>query len=198
MMVCFFPLQKEFTSLSFYAQSGYWVVVGVFAAAQVAMLLVPIDISRRRPESHRSILGLVAASGLMVGILGFGAVISVNEFIRRDHADTTNAAIPFGVLFGLWALWTVMFYRAGRNQAPMDVVARQCSLLLKGSILELLVAVPTHIAARSRDYCCAGLYTFLGIAFGVAVMLFSYGPGVFFLFAARWRRLHPQKVEAGS
>jgi hypothetical protein len=56
--------------------------------------------------------------------------------------------------------------------------------------------VPTHIVARARDYCCAGFYTFLGIAFGVAVMLFSFGPGVFFLFAARWKRLHPRDARA--
>ena len=77
---------------------------------------------------------------------------------------------------------------------PMDVVTRQCRYLLKGSILELLVAVPTHIVARARDYCCAGFWTFFGIAFGVSVMLFSFGPGVFFLFAARWKRLHPQRT----
>jgi hypothetical protein len=76
----------------------------------------------------------------------------------------------------------------------MDVVSRQCRYLLRGSILELLVAVPTHIVARYRNYCCAGFLTFVGIAFGVSVMLFSFGPGVFFLFVQRWKRLHPQQM----
>jgi hypothetical protein len=198
MMVCFFPLQNGFRSLSFYSEWAYWALVGVFVVAQVVMLLVPVDISMRRPESRRSILSLVLASGLMVGVLGLGAAISLNEFIRGEHADSTNGAIPWGVLLAFWILWTLVFYRIGRNHSAMDMVTRQSSYLLKGSILELLIAVPTHIVARSRDYCCAGLYTFLGIAFGVAVMLFSYGPGVFFLFAARWRRLHPQKADAAS
>ena len=63
--------------------------------------------------------------------------------------------------------------------------------MLRGSILELLVAVPTHIVARSRDYCCAGFMTFIGLTLGISVMLFSYGPAVFFLYVDRWRRLHP-------
>jgi hypothetical protein len=29
-------------------------------------------------------------------------------------------------------------------------------------------------------------------------MLFSFGPGVFFLFAARWKRLHPQLEQAAD
>jgi hypothetical protein len=78
---------------------------------------------------------------------------------------------------------------------PRDFVSRLCKSLLKGSILELLVAVPTHIVARCRDYCCAGAMTFVGLTLGMSVMLFSFGPGIFFLFAARWRRLHPGSVE---
>jgi hypothetical protein len=66
--------------------------------------------------------------------------------------------------------------------------------MLRGSILELLVAVPTHIVARSRDYCCAGFMTFIGLSLGISVMLFSYGPAVFFLYVDRWRRLHPAQA----
>jgi hypothetical protein len=33
--------------------------------------------------------------------------------------------------------------------------------------------------------------TFIGITFGLSVMLFSFGPAVFFLYVDRWRRLHP-------
>jgi hypothetical protein len=55
----------------------------------------------------------------------------------------------------------------------------------------LLIAVPTHIVARCRDYCCAGFMTFLGLTMGVSVMLFAFGPALLFLFAERWKRLHP-------
>ena len=85
----------------------------------------------------------------------------------------------------------MIFFRLSRRAEPKDLVSRLCKYLLKGSILELLIAVPTHIVARCRDYCCAGIMTFIGLTLGTSVMLFSFGPGVFFLFVARWRRLHP-------
>ena len=79
----------------------------------------------------------------------------------------------------------------GRQAGSPDWMTRLCRLLFKGSILELLIAVPTHIVARYRNYCCAGFMTFIGLAMGISVMLFAYGPAVFFLFAERWKRLHP-------
>jgi len=191
--VAFYPLKVASAALGPFSEWPYWAGLGVFLAAQAMMLLVPVDLSLVRPKAQRSVLWPILASGLMMGALGTGVAVSINEFIRKENADSTSAALPWGVLLGLWALWTVVFYRINRDAPAMDVVTRQCRYLLKGSILELLVAVPTHVVARMRDYCCAGFWTFLGIAFGVAVMLFSFGPGVFFLFAARWKRLHPSE-----
>lgn len=196
--VAFYPLKDTAAVLWPFFEWPYWVVLGVFLAAQAVMLFVPVELSLERPKAQRSVLWPILASGLMMGVLGTGVAVSINEFIRKENVDSISAALPWGVLLGLWALWTVVFYRINRDAPAMDVVTRQCRYLLKGSILELLVAVPTHIVARMRDYCCAGFWTFLGIAFGVAVMLFSFGPGVFFLFAARWKRLHPQQTGSGG
>jgi hypothetical protein len=100
-----------------------------------------------------------------------------------------------GITLAVWAGWAVVFHRLSINQSPSNVVARQCQLLLRGSVLELLIAVPTHIVARYRDYCCAGMMTFVGLTFGIALMLLSFGPSVFFLYVARWKRLHPAANE---
>jgi hypothetical protein len=195
-LVGFYPTVTARGALGPFAEGVYWAALGVMLAAQAVMLLVPVDLSLGRPTPQRSVLWTILACGLMVGLLGVGVVISLDEFIRKEKAGTGDTALAWAAMLGLWAVWTLVFYRTSRGAAAMDVVTRQCRYLLKGSILELLVAVPTHIVARARDYCCAGLYTFIGIAFGVAVMLFSFGPGVFFLFAARWKRLHPQQERA--
>jgi hypothetical protein len=176
----------------------YWAGVGVMLVAQAVMLIVPVELSLGRPTTRRSVLWPILASGLMVGVLGAGAAISMDEVIRKEKSASLDTALPWVAMLVLWAVWSISFYRTSRGAAAMDVVTRQCRYLLKGSILELLVAVPTHIVARGRDYCCAGVLTFLGIAFGVGVMLFSFGPGVFFLFAARWKRLHPQLEQAAD
>ena len=196
MLVAFYPAVTTSGALAPYFEWAYWAGLGVMVLAQAVMLLVPVELSLGRPTTRRSVLWPILASGLMVGLLGAGAGISIDEFIRKEKSGTGDAALPWAALLVLWAVWTMVFYRTSRGAAARDVVTQQCRYLLKGSILELLVAVPTHIVARARDYCCAGILTFFGIVFGVAVMLFSFGPGVFFLFAARWKRLHPQHAQA--
>jgi hypothetical protein len=193
--IAFYPSASAPTAFEPLVEVGYWAALAVFVAAQAVMLLVPVQISLGRPASQRSVLWPILASGLMMAILATGAAVSLNEFFRKDKAGAGgDALLPWAVLLVFWAGWSLVFHRTSRGAAAADVVTQQCRYLLKGSILELLVAVPTHIVARARDYCCAGFYTFLGIAFGVSVMLFSFGPGLFFLFAARWKKLHPQRA----
>ena len=173
----------------------YWLWIGVMMMGQAGLLAVPVRVASRRPVSHRSLLLPITVAGLMMGGLAVGALYSIFEFRFRDKGPASWmmwAAIVAGVV--IWAAWAIVFYRASREGAAPDVLSRQCRLLLQGSILELLIAVPTHIVARCRDYCCAGALTFVGITLGISVMLFSFGPAVFFLYAARWRRLHPAQV----
>jgi hypothetical protein len=167
--------------------------------AQAAMLAVPVRVASRRPMTRCSLALTVLTGGLMMGALVTGAIFSLCEFAFADQGGETNQRltqwIGFGMGLAAWCGWGLIFFRLSRTTESRDFVSRLCKSLLKGSILELLIAVPTHIVARCRDYCCAGFLTFVGLTLGMSVMLFSFGPGVFFLFVARWRRLHPQALE---
>jgi len=191
-VAAFYPSLKVRDAFGPLTALVYWLGVAVVVAAQAVMLTIPVERAEGRPTGRRSVLWTILASGLMMALLVTGAVLSIDEFFRKQYAGTNDAALPWVVLLLVWAGWSLLFHRASRGADAMDMVTRQCRYLLKGSILELLVAVPTHIVARTRDYCCAGFWTFLGIAFGLSVMLFSFGPAVFFLFVERWKRLHPQ------
>jgi len=93
-----------------------------------------------------------------------------------------------GLLLLFWLVWGLVFYHVTRNDESEAFIQRAARWLLRGSILELLVAVPSHIIVRQRGDCCAPFATFWGIVTGLSVMLLSFGPGVLFLFAARMRR----------
>jgi hypothetical protein len=88
-----------------------------------------------------------------------------------------------------WVIWGFVFNRFAKSDEPDALLKRITRWLLRGSILELLVAVPSHIIVRRRDDCCAPIGTFWGIVTGISVMLLCFGPGVFFLFAERFGRL---------
>jgi hypothetical protein len=42
------------------------------------------------------------------------------------------------------------------------------------------------------------MFTFFGLTMGISVMLLSFGPAVYFLYAERWRRTHPQPSAGGE
>jgi len=103
-----------------------------------------------------------------------------------------------GMLVVFWMVWGLIFHHFAKADEPETLVQRATRWLLRGSILELLIAVPSHIIVRHREDCCAPAVSFWGIVTGLSVMLLSFGPGVFFLFAARMRGRQPRTPEAPS
>jgi len=171
----------------------FWVWLAVMVAAQFALLAVPAKVVNKRPVTHRTIWLPVVASALMMGGLAAGLFLSVAETITQDSLGHFMWWSALGIMVFTWVLWGSIFRRWSNKVEPRNAIEKQCRCLFRGSILELLVAIPTHIVARYRGYCCAGFATFVGIAIGLAVMLFSFGPSVFYLYVERWRRLRPKK-----
>jgi hypothetical protein len=181
-----------------FRRTEYWVWLLLMGLAQIALLTVPVRVASRRPTSRRTVLLPILAGGLMAAGLAVGAAASIYELVTRLEGppDVFVMGVLPAIALTTWIGWSIVFARLSRRQPATDVVTRQCRVLLRGSILEFLIAVPTHIVARYRDYCCAGFMTFLGITMGTAVMLYAFGPAVFFLFVGRWRQLHPDKASA--
>jgi hypothetical protein len=124
---------------------------------------------------------------LLVAMLAVAVYYCVDAAVRGDnfgasyHLDT--AAGMFGLWGALWVLWGIVFYLYFRNAS--QVTERVVSWLLKGSVLELLIAVPCHVIVRRRHDCSAPVVTSFGIVTGIAVMLLCFGPSVLFLFKKR-------------
>lgn len=171
----------------------YWIFIGILLVCEAGLLFLPMRIERKRPVARRHVLLPIIVAGFLTGALLFGVILSLDEFIQQDRTldDEWVSWTALASWILLWLVWSVVFYRMSRDKDPRHVILYQCRRLMQGSVIALLVAVPTHIVARCRDYCCAGFATFIGITFGIAVMLLSFGPGIFFLYAERWRKLHP-------
>ena len=192
-LLAFMPEAGFGQAVTSYTYLPYWLWLAIMAVSQFVLLSVPVRVASLRPVSRGPIWRTVIACGLMAGGLAVGAFLSLYEFFIRDKPVKESWSEWPALIIGLltWGIWAIVFARMSRATTPTDLVSRQCRALLKGSVLELLIAVPTHIVARCRDYCCAGLMTFIGLTMGLSVMLFAFGPALLFLFAERWKRLHP-------
>ena len=182
-------------TLAVYAESFLhwqpWVLVALVVVAQFALLRVPVASAGGRPVARRSLWSTAAAAGFMMGLLVLGGLGSIYEFMTKMEGGEGFWLAIGGALVS-WAFWACYFYRVTSSAKQGNGMGTLRKHLWTGSILELLIAVPTHLIARQRDYCCAGMMTFLGLSCGFAVMLFAFGPALYFLFLDRWRRIHPQ------
>lgn len=174
--------------LDVYKEWPCWIVIGVFSLSQFLFLRVPVRVATRRPVSRQSIWLPVIISGFWFGCLALGGSASLIELVKGFDKGF-NPFLIMGITLASWLVWIIVFFLTTRTTEPKKSIAWQTRGLLGGSILELLIAVPSHVVARGRSECCAGLMTFVGITMGISVMLLSFGPAVFLLYHARWRHL---------
>ena len=128
-----------------------------------------------------------------------GQLPAVSSIITQlgftPNANFFSAVHLIGLVLLFWMLWGLIFHHFAKSDAPATLTQRATRWLLRGSILELLIAVPSHIIVRNRNDCCAPFVTFWGIVTGISVSLLTFGPGVFFLLVARMRKLRPKANE---
>jgi hypothetical protein len=172
-----------------------WAIFAVMVSAQFALLRIPVRVATGRSVAQRSVWTTIIAAAFMMGLLVLGAAGSIYEFLTKLEGSN-GFWLSVALALTSWLFWAIYFFRSTRSDAPEEKMARLRRYMWSGSILELLVAIPTHIVARQRDYCCAGMMTFLGLTCGFSVMIFAFGPAVYFLFAERWKRLHPEPTKA--
>jgi hypothetical protein len=172
--------------LSMFSEWLSWVPVVAVIAGQVVLLFLSVDTSFRklRPRTHIAVSVAVAsmlfALLLFAGLSSLGAAAFHDNFIEQFW--TSDIRI-FLIWLAIWAVWGVVFFLYLRGSA--ERVSRVVSWLLKGSVLELLIAVPCHVWVRRRGDCSAPIATSFGIVAGIALMLLSFGPSVLLLYKKR-------------
>ncbi|MGD0840283.1 MAG: hypothetical protein ABSA32_03905 [Candidatus Acidiferrales bacterium] len=179
-----------------FAQGFVWAAVGIVVCGEAALLFLRVDTTWRHAKPRAHILVSCAVAGALTALLTAAAVWSIGFAARGDDfansfvIDTGTEIVCF--VAALWLLWGIVFYMFLRRSS--DPVTRVVSWLLRGSVLELLIAVPCHIIARRRDECSAPQMTSFGIATGIAIMLLSFGPSVLLLYKKRLDE-YPRKAK---
>ncbi|HEY3321990.1 MAG TPA: hypothetical protein VGP72_16100 [Planctomycetota bacterium] len=180
-------LPRDLTEVGeLYLWPWYWAILVGLVLLQAPLLFISVRVARRQRPTRASWTLLAIVSALMVGLIfvGFGFALW-DVFGQGD----SRAWMPLALGAMAWLVWAVIFSRYAYNKNPASSLRKILDRLIGGSIAELLIAVPCHVYVRHRNDCCAGFGTFLGLATGLSVLLFAFGPGVFFLFVERARRL---------
>jgi hypothetical protein len=163
-----------------------WVSLGIFLAGQALLLFLSVDTSFKHLKPRAHILVSCTVAALLMATLAAAGIWSLGFGVAAEKFGDTffpTAGIVWSFCLGLWLVWGILFYFYFRDSSA--IVTRLLSWLLKGSVLELLIAVPCHIIVRRRHDCSAPIVTSFGIATGLAIMLLTFGPSVLFLYKKR-------------
>jgi len=198
--------------VSCYTEWQYWLWLGVLVAGQFLLLLLPIHIAERRLPARRPLKVPILVTAFFLANLCFAGLTSllcagfkdagweVIDYVNPiPHAQNSSGWHFFGSVMLtvaiFWVIWAVIFRHYAQADDEATLLQRLTRWLLRGSILELIIAVPSHVIVRRRDDCCAPAGTFWGIATGISVMLLCFGPGVYFLFVKRMQQLQPKPTD---
>jgi hypothetical protein len=179
-----------------YGEPIAWVPIGMLIFGQAALLFLSVDTSQKRLKPRGPVWRSAVIAGMLFMFISVGLIASVGVAIEGDNAfNWASAAIVLCIFGGLWAMWCVVFYVYLRGKT--EITNRVMNWLLKGSVLELLIAVPSHVIVRRRNDCSAPVATSFGITTGIAIMLLSFGPSVLLLYKKRMDALRaPQERHA--
>jgi len=180
--------------ITFYGEFWpFWIFCAILIVSQMLLLIIPVRIVKQRPKPQRGLWLTAIAAGALFAIVLLGIVWSIAAAIFGDDSiDGIVTLLALVFLLANWIVWSCIFRAFARNADPHSYIRRLMKWLLRGTILELLVAIPSHVIVRHKDICCADCVTAAGIATGLAVMLISFGPGIYFLYAERIKSKKPK------
>lgn len=144
----------------------FWLLFAGMILAQGCLLIIPVRTSHERPKPQRGIWLTAIAAGFLYTVLLFGTFMSLMSAIMGDDWPQWMQWLLWVALPVNWMVWVVIFRLFAKRVEPKSYIRRIVKWLMRGSILELLVAVPSHIIVRHKDVCCAHMTSAAGIAAG--------------------------------
>jgi hypothetical protein len=178
---------------------GFFIFLGVFFASQFVFLLPrrywPMRLARKpRPMWVSYVIAAACMALLTAGLIA--TILEVPDW-WEPIADTLDDSDFWRILAVLWMLWTFVFFIYFRGPDAYGGLWRIVKALIAGSILELLISVPVLAFMPDRHNCTCGRGSFVGVFFGILVLLWTFGPGVALVFLLRVMRVQ-RLIRAGD
>jgi hypothetical protein len=153
-------------------------------ASQALFIFSAGTVNLCRPIRKRRLVVPVIIASLMMTVLVASLSLSITELAYIDKkVDSHLLNYAFWIIIGLsWVIWGTVFFIKYKDKPRYKILRNLISTIITGSLIELLAAIPSHIIVSRRPGCFVGLATACGIIGGIAVMLWSFGPGIIFLF----------------
>ena len=173
-----------------------WVWIVILVGGQALLLFLSVDTSRKKLKPRQHVLVSISTAALLFALLALCGIWTLvagfigDDLFKKLLIDSELKVLAW--LLALWLLWGLAFYLYARGTP--ERAARVLGWLFRGSVLELLIAVPAHVIVRQREDCSAPVVTSFGIVTGLAVMLLSFGPSILFLYRKRLERYRQRPV----
>ncbi len=182
------------------SEEGVLCIIGVLLAtviSQAVFIFCCGTINLCRPIRKRRAFLPVILTAFLLTVLVTASFSSLVELLELDN----DAYLVWGfwILVGInWIGWSTVFLVTYSHNGRYTLASRLFQALFRGSLLELLVAIPSHVIASRRPGCFVGMLTGLGVSGGIAVMLWAFGPGIILLFLReRHRRESKEERQNG-
>lgn len=193
MGISYFAVDKAQFSVEDYFLFGL-VVAAIMFICQALLFGLKVDVLEKRPESRRKIGGTAIVVALLMAFITYFLFFTLlfvlfgeGEQNPLNKHNQIFGFLFFFVFFASWIFWSFVFIAMGRKQTANRFMKKTMAMLIKGSVLELLVAIPSHIIMRNRHDCCAPVLSYMGIITGFTVLLFAFGPAIIVLYHYRMK-----------
>jgi hypothetical protein len=176
---------------------GYLIANGAEAIVFVIALLVMFGVQALfligmpqlrwpRPTRRKPMWLSLAAGALVAAVLTFGlAATALNAFDIWDQVTESIGGHLFWIILVSWILWLVLFAFLWAGERWLGGFTSLYKTLLAGTWLEILITIPVDVQVRKKTNCWCGEGTFFALVAGGTVAVWTFGPGLAFLFLTR-------------
>jgi len=189
-------------------ENTFWynaALAGAFIALQLVFISGVGGIRiRREPARPWKLTFSIAVFAILMGLAAWATCAACLQLVDRIDASSGRQGLPIvggtlgaAVFSASWLFWLGAGWVLARGVRRETALGRMIALVLAGSWIEFMVALPVELVTRDRTKdcpCASGSWVALVCA--GPLLLWSIGPGIFLLYRYEWQRTQEDPLHA--